>query len=205
MFEKLQSIDAALLLFFNHLNNPVLDFIFFWLSNKWIWIPFYAFLTWFLYKKYPYRLLSVLVFIGLMITLSDQISSSVIKNSVMRLRPCHDPMIGSEVHIVNGYCGGMYGFVSSHASNVFALTTFLIYFFRGRHHKLRTILIVWASVVSFSRIYLGAHYPGDVICGALLGAMIGVATAKTYRYYDANFALSKKRASHNHSSNSKDL
>ncbi|HRH66513.1 MAG TPA: phosphatase PAP2 family protein [Bacteroidia bacterium] len=198
MFEKLQSIDAALLLFFNHLNNPVLDFIFYWLSNKWIWIPFYAFLGWFLYKRYPHRLLSVLFFIGIMITLSDQISSALIKNSVMRLRPCHDPLIGSEVHIVKGYCGGMYGFVSSHAANVFALTTFLIYFFRRRHQRLQTVLLVWASAVSFSRIYLGVHYPGDIIGGALLGSLIGMATAKTYRYYDIHFASVKKRPPHQH-------
>ncbi len=84
MFEKLQSIDAALLLFFNHLNNPVFDFFFFWISNKWIWLPFYGFLAWFLQKRYPYRFLSVLFFIGIMIVLSDQISSSLIKNTVMR-------------------------------------------------------------------------------------------------------------------------
>lgn len=192
MFEKLQSIDAALLLFFNHLNNPVLDFIFFWISNKWLWVPFYAFLAWFIYKRYPHRFISVLFAIGILIVLSDQISSSLIKNSVMRLRPCHDPMIGSEVHIVNGYCGGMYGFVSSHAANVFGLTAFLIYFFRGRHQRLQRVMIVWASIVSFSRIYLGAHYPGDVICGALLGIVLGIATAKTYRYIDLNYLPTKK-------------
>ena len=195
MFEKLQSIDAALLLFFNHLNNPVFDFFFFWISNKWIWLPFYGFLAWFLQKRYPYRFLSVLFFIGIMIVLSDQISSSLKKNTVMRLRPCHDPMIGSEVRIVNGYCGGMYGFVSSHAANVFALASFLIVFFRGRHKRLQKVLLIWASVVSFSRIYLGAHYPGDVIGGAILGSLIGVSLAKTYRYYDVNFSANRKHPS----------
>lgn len=198
MLEKLQSLDASLLLFFNHLNNPVFDFLFYWISNKWVWVPFYGYLTYVLYTRHRRHFFTLLLFIAATIAVSDQISSSLIKDSVMRFRPCHDPMIASEVHIVNGYCGGLYGFVSSHASNVFTLTLFLNTYFRKRHLRLQGILIVWATVVSFSRIYLGAHFPGDVLCGAALGALIGLASARSYRYYEVYYETPKKYPPHNH-------
>jgi undecaprenyl-diphosphatase len=179
----LRSIDVSLFLFFNGLHNDVLDFIMWWASNRWIWIPFYAYLAWFLYRKYPQHVLSLLIFAGLMIALSDQISSSVIKFAVMRLRPCHNPEIASQVHLVNGYCGGMYGFVSSHASNSFALVTFLILFFEKQHRWLQWTLVGYAALVSYSRIYLGAHYPADIVCGAFFGFILAVLALSFYRVF----------------------
>ncbi len=180
MIESLKNLDAALLLFINHLNNPVLDFIFYWISDKWVWIPFYAFLAFKVYKNNPGHFFIVLVFIAAAITLSDQISSSVIKVNTMRLRPCHDPTIASQVHLVNNYCGGQFGFVSSHAANVFALTSFLAILFRPKYRLLMKCLWIWAIVVSFSRIYLGVHFPGDVIGGAFLGILIGWLLGRIY-------------------------
>ena len=180
MFEELISLDKSLLLFFNHQHNPLLDFLMYWASNKWIWIPFYAFLAFRIYKIYPQRFFSVVVFIGITIALSDQLSSSVIKNLVLRLRPCHDPSIASEVHLVNGYCGGTYGFISSHASNAFALFSFLLFLIRNKSRNLLWIVLVWAIVVSYSRIYLGAHFPGDVICGGIVGFILGFVLYKIH-------------------------
>ena len=202
MFDQLKALDASLLLFFNHLDNPVLDFLMYWASNKWIWIPFYICLAYFVYKKYPHRFISILLFVAFMTALSDQLASTVIKNSVMRLRPCHDPSIASEVHLVYGYCGGKYGFVSSHASNAFALAAFLIFLFRKEYLNLQWIILGWAILVSFSRIYLAAHFPGDVIGGALLGTLLGIAAQRTFKLYDKNFnPVKRKSRKHSRSAN----
>ena len=90
----------------------------------------------------------------------------------MRPRPCRDPDIGHLVHRVNNYCGGAYGFVSGHAANSFALATMISLLFRKKW--VSTGLLIWATMVSYSRIYLGVHYPGDVIFGALLGTLLGL-------------------------------
>ena len=201
MIEELNNIDSAIFLFLNHLHNSFLDVIMYWSSNKWIWIPFYAFLAFFIYRKYGNRVFLVMLFIGLLITISDQVSSTLIKNTVMRLRPCHDASFTGEIHLVNGYCGGNYGFVSSHASNAAALTTFIIFLFRRKYKRVKWALISWAVLVSYSRIYLGAHFPGDVIGGALLGFILGVATIKTMRYVERHYLPRYSRVNRHHSKN----
>jgi undecaprenyl-diphosphatase len=105
------------------------------------------------------------------VALSDSISV-LIKNLVERPRPSRNPEIANLVHIVNDYRGGMYGFVSSHAANFFGVATFLSHQFK--HYRWSIFLFVWAIVVSYSRIYLGVHYPLDIIFGAILGALIGI-------------------------------
>src|SRR4051812_36940123 len=170
--------DTTLFLFFNGLHHPFTDQVFFLISNKFIWIPFYALLAYFLFKKEKKSFVLLLLMIAVTIALSDQIASSIIKPLVMRLRPCHEP--GLNVHIVNDYCGGMYGFVSSHAANTFALVTFLSHFFNSKAE--RWILFSWAILISMSRVFLGVHYPGDIIGGAIVGILSAIVCLKVYNF-----------------------
>jgi undecaprenyl-diphosphatase len=118
------------------------------------------------------------LFIILAVTLADQFSVQLFKNIVQRLRPCHEPSLVGLVHLVNGECGGQYGFVSSHATNSFNVALLSLLFIKKRWFTISIIL--WAIVVGYSRIYLGVHYPGDVICGSLLGALIGWSIYRLY-------------------------
>src|SRR5436190_23003799 len=120
----LQTLDEKLLFLVNGMHNGALDVFFYWVSEKWIWIPLYAWLCYLYYKNFPGKLHYVLFFVALLITLCDQTASNLLKNLVLRMRPCHDPAIAGKIHLVNGYCGGTYGFVSSHAANSFGLAAF---------------------------------------------------------------------------------
>lgn len=115
------------------------------------------------------KLIFILCFILLFVVL-DQTSSSLIKPWIARPRPSHDPLIGPLLHYVNGYHGGRYGFVSGHATNITGLVTWLCLIYR--QPKARLCFILFGIALCFSRIYLGVHYPGDIICGALLGFII---------------------------------
>jgi undecaprenyl-diphosphatase len=185
MFER---IDQQLFLFINSLNSPFFDQVMNILSGKLIWVPLYLTILVFLGIKYKRKFLIIIIFIILAATLADQ-SSVIVKNLVHRLRPCHEPSIMSIVHLVNGECGGVYGFVSSHATNTFDVALLSLSFIKKRWYTISIIL--WASIICYSRIYLGVHYPGDVLCGAILGSFIGWGTYKLYMLTDNNILKNK--------------
>ena len=184
----LERLDQQLFLFLNTLNSPFWDKVMHAISSIVIWIPLYLAILIYLGFRYRRKFIIILLFIILTVTLSDQISVQLFKNLFLRLRPCHEPALTGFVHLVNNECGGLYGFVSSHAANSFNVALISLLFIRKRWYTV--FILLWASVVGYSRIYLGVHYPGDVVCGAMLGALIGWGVYNLYILTD-NKILSK--------------
>jgi undecaprenyl-diphosphatase len=117
----------------------------------------------------------ILLFVALLITVSDQVSVKAFKYVFERPRPCHEADLQSMIYLPTGNCGGAFGFISSHAANAFALAGFLFLLLRRQFSWIGIVMFSYAGIVSYSRIYLGVHYPGDVIAGGLVGIVISVA------------------------------
>jgi undecaprenyl-diphosphatase len=178
----LQHLDQQLFLFLNSHNSPFWDTVMYTISGRVIWAPLYLAILLYLGFKYKRKFLIIIPFIIIAVTLADQVSVQLFKNIFMRLRPCHEPSLAGMVHLVKGECGGLYGFVSSHASNSFNVALLSLMFIKKRWYTIS--IIIWASVIGYSRIYLGVHYPGDVVCGSMVGAFIGWGVYKLYELTD---------------------
>ena len=172
MLEILNQLDQELLLFLNGFHSPFFDTFMYLISGKLVWAVLYLSILVHIYRTYGWKTgLYLLVAIILVITCCDQMASGILKPTFQRFRPSRSPELENLVHTVNGYRGGKYGFASSHAANVFGLATFCSLLFRNR--KLSLFLFSWAALVSYSRIYLGVHYPGDIIVGTAIGLFFG--------------------------------
>ena len=180
MIDFLTRLDTELFLFLNGLHVDWLDPIMTFISGKITWTPFYIVLLYLVIKKYKRQSIIVILGIILLIVCSDQISSSVFKPIFERPRPCHNEAIKDLVYLPNGHCGGAYGFISSHACNTFALATFLTYILKRYYKKIALVMFSWATLVAYSRIYMGVHYPGDVVVGAVVGILIGIGVSYAY-------------------------
>ncbi len=167
-------LDQNIFLFLNSHHSPFFDEVMWILSLKTVWIPLYLVIIWMIIRKYGKLSWTPLLMIPLLVLIDDQ-GSSLIKELTERPRPCHDPDLAGMVHTVRGYCAGMYGFVSGHASNSFGVAAFSASLLGRRWFALA--IFIWAALVSYSRIYLGVHYPGDIIGGALLGIIAGFGLA----------------------------
>ncbi|HOY39091.1 MAG: phosphatase PAP2 family protein [Bacteroidales bacterium] len=169
MLQRLENIDQQLFLFFNALHSPTFDSLMFFITGSWFWLPFIIYLIWMCYRRFSKWFWLAFLILAFCFLCTDQISG-FIKNAVERYRPSHNLSLTGQVHLLNGYTGGLYGFVSSHAANSFGLAVLAGLLFRNS--LVTAIMLAWAILVSYSRIYAGVHYPSDIIAGAITGIFI---------------------------------
>ena len=179
--ETLSNIDSDLFLFLNGLHADWMDKVMVLLTAMWAWFPLYLLLIYWTVKQYGKRCWWVFLAVGIVVLCSDQLSAHVCKPLFQRLRPCYNPDLQDLIYLPKGMAGGKYGFVSSHAANTFAVAAFLTPALSKNHNWIGIVLYLWAFISSYSRIYLGFHYPGDILCGALLGIMIGLILWKVFQ------------------------
>ena len=170
----MEAVDSRLFLFLNGQHAGWLDTVMVSITEMWPWIPIYILLAYLVIKQYGRKSLWIFLAVGLVILCSDQLSAHVCKPLFHRLRPCFNPEFEGMVHLPKGLPGGRYGFVSSHAANTFAVATFLTAALRKGYRSIGWWLFAWALISSYSRIYIGVHYPGDVLAGAVLGILVGL-------------------------------
>jgi undecaprenyl-diphosphatase len=181
MLEQLIELDKKVFLYLNSLHAPWLDPIMLYATDKVVSVPLYLFLLYIVIRHYRNDSWAPLLGILITILLADQVTSTVMKPLFQRLRPSRDPALEGIVHIVNGYIGGKYGFASSHAANTFGASLFFWMLF-GARTKWIALLFVWAAFISYSRIYLGVHYPGDLLAGIVVGFAASFAGFKLYEW-----------------------
>jgi len=183
MLESLLTLDESLYMWVNGtLSNGLFDFILVPLRHKLFWIPLYLILIYHIIKNF--QGCGWLVFVGIACTigLSDFMSSKVVKKNVERMRPCHVEYLEPVIRVP---CSNGFSFTSSHATNHFALGSFFFCLFATA--KWRWLFFLWAGIISFAQVYVGVHYPSDVICGAILGLAIGLSCFKLYKSLSAHF------------------
>lgn len=173
MIETLEMFDRALLLKINALHTPLMDTFMWYMSKTWPTLLLVATVAYAFYKKYsPRRMLEFLVGCAIVFACTD-LTSNFIKHGVKRYRPTHNLEIGKQVHIVEDYHGGKYGFVSAHAANTFGTVTFMFFCINWIRRKYKLLIFIFPVVVVYSRMYLGVHYPSDVIAGTVIGVFFG--------------------------------
>ncbi|WP_053977472.1 phosphatase PAP2 family protein [Mangrovimonas xylaniphaga] len=187
--EQLIQYDTDLFLWLNNLGNPTWDGFWLAVTNKFTFIPLYGVLLYLLYRKMGAKsLLISVVVIAFMIAFTDQISS-LFKHGVQRPRPCKEADLMEQMRYIAERCG-RYGFFSAHAANSMAIAVFTGLLLRPYYKSLIFALLFWSAFVAYSRIYVGVHYPLDIICGMTFGAMSGFLFYKLKQKADSRFISS---------------
>jgi undecaprenyl-diphosphatase len=189
MVDVLLQWDRELFLYLNGLGTPSWDTFWQFESNKRSAIPIYVFLLLLSYIKYGLKRTVILVVsVALLITVTDQLSN-FFKYGVGRLRPCHDPELVDVLRLVKSRCGGKFGYFSAHAANSFALAVFFWHTLKSELKNVRVLLLIWAGLVAYSRVYIGVHFPLDILTGALIGSLFGWLFSKLFIFALRKFSL----------------
>ena len=189
MIDQLIEYDRELFLYLNGLGTTTWDGFWMFYTTKFNWIPFYAFLGYLMYKRLNSKMFVLtLVVIALMITFTDQITN-IFKHGFERFRPCHQDGVSEYMRLVKDHCGGRFGYFSGHASNSMSLAIFIGLKLRSNYKFILPFMIVWATAMGYSRIYIGVHYPLDVVSGMVFGAFSGLLFFKLDRYIQSRFQL----------------
>ncbi|MBT8183665.1 MAG: phosphatase PAP2 family protein [Eudoraea sp.] len=182
MIEDLIQLDKEIFLFLNNLGSESWDGFWMFITNQKSGYPLYALLLFFSYKNLGTRnTMLLLVAVALLITCTDQLSN-FFKYGVQRLRPCYDPELDGLFRLVKNSCGGKYGYFSGHAVNSFAVAFFFTFLLGARYKLLAVFLMIWASFVAYSRVYIGVHFPLDVLTGAGVGILFSWLFARLYLF-----------------------
>lgn len=183
MIQYLSQIDTDLFLWLNGFHSTFWDYFMTIYSSRFVWIPFYASFVYVMFRNFPWKVnVTCLIVITLIILICDQTASGLLKPMVMRMRPSNlDNPISPLVHVSFGYRGGRYSFPSSHAANAWSMAFFARYLVRRT--KLSVFLALWAFVMCYSRIYLGVHYPGDLLVGTLIGLATATVSYYAFKYF----------------------
>ncbi|SEJ32925.1 undecaprenyl-diphosphatase [Dyadobacter koreensis] len=170
--------DQDLFLWLNGKHTPWIDTIMCWGTFKFTWIPMYIVLLFLTVRAEKFRSIAIIATVLAAVILADKVTSGLMKPYFMRFRPCHEPLLSGLVHNVGG-CGGLYGFASAHAATSFSLA---IVWFQLTKNKINNMgwLFAWAAFYSYSRVYVGVHYPGDILVGALVGLIVGWICVQLY-------------------------
>lgn len=183
MIERIIQIDkSAFIAINNGMSNSFFDWLCPILRNQSTWYLLYAFFLYFIIRLYKKESWKIFLGIALMILCSDQFSANLVKNTFQRLRPCAEPSLSGITHHLIASCNG-FSFISAHATNHFAIAIFISFFLKSYGRFLLPILIIWALSIAFSQVYVGVHYPLDVIVGAIVGSLFGFAFSKYTNKY----------------------